>query len=79
MEKYEREKYYKIGKTAIKKSGILESYDKLLLDLLNHGFPKQKLNGDLFEYAAYFIEKDHHKKYNRGNLTVIGRSMNMKN
>ena len=55
IDRYEKEKYYKIGKAAIKKSGILDAYDLLLMDLLKNGFPKQKLNGDLFEYAAYFL------------------------
>lgn len=40
IDRYEKEKYYKIGKAAIKKSGILDAYDLLLMDLLKNGFPK---------------------------------------
>jgi hypothetical protein len=34
----------------------------LLEDLIKCGLPKLKLNGDLFEYASYFISKHHSKK-----------------
>jgi hypothetical protein len=51
------------GKKAIKNCGILEAYDELLKDLMSNGLPKLKLNGDLFEYAGYFIAKCHKKKY----------------
>jgi len=50
------------GKKAIKNSGILEAYDSLLEDLIKNGLPKLKLNGDLFEYASFFIQKYHNKK-----------------
>ncbi len=34
----------------------------MLEDLIKCGLPKLKLNGDLFEYASYFISKHHSKK-----------------
>ena len=63
LERHEKEKYFKLGKQAIKKSGILDAYDLLLDDLIKNGMPKVKLNGDLFEYAAFYISKYHKKKY----------------
>lgn len=62
LEKYEKEKDFKYGKRAIKESGILNAYDMLLEDLMKEGLPEMKLNGDLFEYAAYFLTKIHKKK-----------------
>ena len=62
LEKYEREKDFVKGKKAIKGSGIMEAYDSLLDDLVKNGLPQLKLNGDLFEYAAFFFAKFHKKK-----------------
>ncbi len=62
IEKYEQEKDFKKGKIAIKESGIMDAYDLLLEDLIKNGLPKLKLNGDLFEYAAFFLSKYHKKK-----------------
>lgn len=62
IEQYEREKDLARGKKAIKNSGILEAYDTLLEDLMKNGLPQLKLNGDLFEYASFFIHKYHAKK-----------------
>jgi hypothetical protein len=33
----------------------MEAYDELLEDFIKNGFPKLKLNGDLYEYASFFI------------------------
>lgn len=63
LEKYETEKDFKIGKKAIHKSGILDAYDLLLEDLMKNGIPELKLNGDLFEYASFFVSKYNGKKY----------------
>ena len=62
MDAYEREKNLQRAKKAIKNSGILEAYDCLLDDIIKNGLPQLKLNGDLFEYASFFIEKYHKKK-----------------
>ena len=62
IERYEKDKFYKLGKKAIKKSGILEAYDHLIDDMMVNGFPKMKLNGDLFEYAAFFLDKFNRNK-----------------
>jgi hypothetical protein len=40
----------------------LDAYDLLLEDIMKKGIPKLKLNGDLFEYAAFFFSKYHKKK-----------------
>lgn len=59
LEKFEREQDLKKGKKAIKNCGILDAYDELLRDIMKNGLPKLKVNGDLFEYASFFIEKIH--------------------
>lgn len=62
LEKHEREKDLQRGKKAIKASGIMEAYDLLIEDLMINGMPEMKLNGDLFEYASFFVTKLHNKK-----------------
>lgn len=62
MEKYEKEKDLQRGKKAIKNCGIMDAYDLLLEDIIKNGMPELKLNGDLFEYAAFFLSKYHKKK-----------------
>lgn len=62
MEKYEKEKDLQRGKKAIKNCGIMDAYDLLLEDLIKNGLPELKLNGDIFEYAAFYISKYNKKK-----------------
>lgn len=62
IDKYEKEKDFKKGKKAIKQCGIMDAYDSLIKDMMQNGTPEIKLNGDLFEYAAFFLTKYYHKK-----------------
>jgi len=55
LEKVEKERSFKRGRKAIKASGILDAYDWLIEDLMKHGKPKLKVNGDLLEYAAFML------------------------
>lgn len=61
-ERYEAAKDFKRGKKAIKSCGILNAYDMLIEDLMKNGTPPIKMNGDLFEYAAFFLTKLHNKQ-----------------
>ena len=62
LEKYEKERDLQRGKKAIKACGIMDAYDLLLEDFIKNGLPELKLNGDIFEYAAFFMTKYHNKK-----------------
>ena len=62
IEKMQREKEIKRMQQCIKNCGIMDAYDKLIDDLMRNGRPENQNNGDIFEYAAYFITKINNKK-----------------
>lgn len=62
IEEDEKRRKFKKQKRAIKDCGLLEAYDLLLDDLVTKGLPPVKMNGDIFEYAAFFLAKYHRNK-----------------